>query len=827
VRIVRKQDYAWQVAYEKRIKFKQFIKLNYKQVKRIFFILCVTNYFFFGSISLNAQSKLYPNEFPLGDVILLEGPLKHAHDLNIEVLLKYDVDRLLAPYRKEAGLSAKAESYPNWIGLDGHIGGHYLSAMAMNYAATGNPECKKRMEYMLTELKECQEANTTNNSGWGIGYLGGVPNSKDLWTAFKIGDFNIYNSTWAPFYNLHKMYAGLRDAWLYGNNEDAKTMFLNFCDWGINITSALNDEQMQSMLNMEHGGMDEVFADACQITGDKKYLTAAKRYSHRQLLDPLSEGIDNLDNKHANTQIPKFVGFERIAELSHDEKYKKASQYFWETVTSNRSLAFGGNSRREHFPGATSCIDFIHVNDGPESCNSYNMLKLTEDLFRAHPSAKYVDYYERTMFNHILSTQHPEHGGYVYFTPARPRHYRVYSAPNEAMWCCVGTGMENHGKYNQFIYTHSKDTLFLNLFVASELNWKEKGVKIRQETNFPFEEQTKLTIAEGSSKFKLMVRYPAWVNKGDLKLMVNGKNIPYSLLSSSYVCVDRKWGKGDVVQIKLPMQNTIVHLPNVPEYIAFMHGPILLGAKTGTEDLKGLVADDGRWSQYASGKYLPVDEAPILIEDDLQNIANKLEPVKGEPLHFKLNVKMIHPLQADLEPFYQIHDARYMMYWLALTNSGYKAYVDSISNIEKEKLALENRTIDFVATGEQQPETDHAMQKEKSGSGNTLNEFYRDSHGGGYFSYDMATNSETGLSLFVRYWGAEWGNRKFDIYIDNEKLLTEDNTNKWNQSAFKDVVYPIPDSMVEGKSHVRVKFQSHQWSTAGAVYYVRIIKAEL
>ena len=779
-----------------------------------------------GNPSLNAQNKLYPNEFPLRDVTLLDGPFKHARDLNIEVLLKYNVDRLLAPYRKEAGLPAKAESYPNWIGLDGHIAGHYLSAMAMNYAAISNAECKRRMEYMLSELKACQDANAINNADWGVGYAGGFPNSKKLWSAFKNGDFSIYFSSWAPFYNLHKMYAGLRDAWLYCDNEQAKEMFLKFCDWGINITSALSDEQMQQMLNMEHGGMDEMFADAYQITGDKKYLTAARRYSHKALLDPLSEGIDNLDNKHANTQIPKFVGFERIAELSNDKKYDKAGSFFWETVTTNRSLAFGGNSRREHFPSKTSCIDFINVNDGPESCNSYNMLKLTEDLFRVHPSAKYTDYYERTMYNHILSTQHPVHGGYVYFTPARPRHYRVYSAPNEAMWCCVGTGMENHGKYNQFIYTHSKDTLFLNLFVASELNWEDKGIKIKQETNFPYEEQTKLTVTEGSAKFNLKVRYPGWVSKGAIKIIVNGNEVASSALPSSYVNIDRKWKKGDVVQIKLPMHNTIEHLPNVPEYIAFMHGPILLGAKTGTEDLKGLIADDGRWSQYAGGEYLPVDKAPILIEDDLQHIADKLVPVKDKPLNFKLNVKMINPEELTLEPFYQIHDARYMMYWLALTNNGYKSYLDSLANIEKERLAIEKRTIDYVATGEQQPETDHAMQKEKSGTGNNLNEFYRDARSEGWFSYDLATNAETGLSLLVRYWGVEWGNRKFDIYIDDQKLLTEDNTGRWNQSLFKDIIYPVPASMLEGKSHVRVKFVALPDNTAGAVYAVRLLRAD-
>jgi hypothetical protein len=771
-----------------------------------------------------AQNKLYPNEFPLSDVKLLDGPFKHARDLNIEVLLKYDVDRLLAPYRKEAGLPEKAKCYPNWEGLDGHVGGHYLSALAMNYAATGNAECKKRMDHMIAELKACQEANALKYPDWGLGYIGGIPNSAGLWSRIKAGEVAVIWKYWAPYYNIHKMFAGLRDAWIYTGNTDARNIFLNFCEWAITITSGLTDAQMEEMLGNEHGGMDEVLADAYQITSNEKYLAGAKRYSHKVFLEPLSQGIDNLDNKHANTQIPKFIGFERIAELSGDEKYGKAGSFFWETVTTHRSLAFGGNSRREHFPAIESCIDFINVNDGPETCNSYNMLKLTEDLFRVHPLAKYADYYERTMLNHILSSQHPGHGGYVYFTPARPRHYRVYSAPNEAMWCCVGTGMENHSKYNQFIYAHSKDSLYVNLFVASELNWKEKGVKIKQETTFPYEEQTRLTVTDGSSSFKLLIRYPAWVSKGALKIAVNGAVVVYTALPSSYVCLDRKWKKGDMVQITLPMHNTIEHLPNVPEYIAIMHGPVLLGAKTGTEDLKGLIADDGRWGQNAAGEYLPVDKAPILIVDDIQSIANKLAPVKDKPLNFKLNVKMGNPAELTLEPFYKIHDARYMMYWLALTNSGYKAYTDSLANIEKEKLALEKRTIDKVAPGEQQPETDHAMQLEKSNKGNNLNEFFREARDDGYFSYDLATKSETNLCLLLRYWGAEWGTRKFEIFINDEKLVTVDNTGKWNQSMFKDVAYPIPDSMVKGKTHIRVKLQSLPGSTAGAVYNIRLLR---
>ncbi len=280
-----------------------------------------------------------------------------------------------------------------------------------------------------------------------------------------------------PWYNLDKTFAGLRDAWLLGHSEKAKDILIKFADWCYNEVSGLSDEQMQQMLNQEHGGMNEDLADISVITGDKKYLELAKRFSHHQLLDPMSEHRDTLDNKHANTQVPKAVGFQRIAQLSGDEKYAEAAQFFWETVVTNRTLVLAETADSEQFPAAQACNDFIEERQGPESCNTYNMLKLTKRLFESDQKAAYADFYERALYNHILSTQHPEHGGYVYFTPVRPQHYRVYSQPNEAMWCCVGTGMENHGKYGEFIYSHDDDSLFVNLFIASELNWKEKGVR--------------------------------------------------------------------------------------------------------------------------------------------------------------------------------------------------------------------------------------------------------------------------------------------------------------------------------------------------------------
>ena len=779
------------------------------------------------ALGVVAQDKLYKDEFPLGDITLLDGPLKHARDLNVQVLLKYDCDRMLAPYRKEAGLQPRKPSYPNWDGLDGHVGGHYLSALAIN-AATGNEECRKRMEYMISELQLVLDANNQRPEAWCHNYIGGVPNSAKMWTAFSKGDFGPYFGTWAPFYNIHKMYAGLRDAWLYCGNEQAKNLFLKFCDWAVDITRDLNDEQMEKMLGNEHGGMNEVLADAYAITGEQKYLDCARRFSHRMLLVPLENGKDSLDNMHANTQIPKVIGYQRIAELAHDVQYHNASEYFWEIVTRQRSLALGGNSRREHFPTKENCIDYINDIDGPESCNTYNMLKLTEDLNRVKPNGMYGDFYETAMFNHILSAQHPQHGGYVYFTSARPRHYRNYSAPNEAMWCCVGTGMEDHGKYGQFVWTHDKgvkaedDALYVNLFVASELNWKDRKMVIRQQTAFPYAESSVVEVAKGKGTFILKVRKPSWCENFTVKGVGFDAD---SYEENGFVCMKRKWKKGDQVKISMPMHAYIKPMINVPQYVAIMYGPILLGMKTGTEDMRGLIADDSRFGQYAGGKKLALDEAPILLPKHLDDIAKDLKPIPGKPLHFKLATRMENAIDGELQPFFEIHDSRYMMYWLALGENDYKAYMQKLADEEKARQALEARTVDKVNPGEQQPETDHNMEADVTERGNTEGVFFRDARDGHFFSYLMQTKGETNLSLQLKFWGQdEWRTSEFDIYVNDKLLCSVNNSHRWRTTQFKTVDYAIPSEFVKGKKEIRVKFVAHKGKQVGQIYGVRLVK---
>lgn len=529
-----------------------------------------------------AQSALYSNEFPLQDVRLLDSPFRHAMELNVETLLSYDTDRLLAPFFIEAGLEPKGKLFPNWEGLDGHVGGHYVSALAIHYAATNDKRLKERLDYVLSQLAMCAAARND-------GYIGGVPNGDALWTDLKAGNPGMVWKYWVPWYNVHKMYARLRDAWVYTGSKVAENLFLNLCDWGAGVVANLDDAKMEQMLGNEFGGMNEVYADAYVMTGNKKYLDVAKKFTHHALYDGLHDGKDNLDNMHANTQVPKVIGYQRVAEVSGDEEYHKTADFFWNTVVHNRSLSIGGNSRREHFASAADAKSYVDDREGPESCNTNNMLKLTEGLFRMNPDAEYADFYERALYNHILSTQHPEHGGYVYFTSARPAHYRVYSQPNEAMWCCVGTGMENHGKYGQFIYTHDGDNLWVNLFIPSELSWKEKGVSIRQENNYPQQEGTKLTVKSDSpATFTLNLRHPGWCG---IQVKVNGKKVAVKSKPSSYIAVSREWKDGDEIEMTLPMEMALEELNYLPSYVSIVRGPVVLAARYDKDvPMPGLVA---------------------------------------------------------------------------------------------------------------------------------------------------------------------------------------------------------------------------------------------
>ncbi len=617
--------------------------------------------------------------FPLNQVRLLDGPFKNAQDRNREYMLAMDPDRLLAPFLHEAGLETKAEYYGNWesSGLSGHIGGHYLSALSLMYAATGDEEIYDRLSYMISELKRAQDAN-------GDGYLGGVPGGKEMWDEIAVGQIKAepfgLNDHWVPWYNIHKLFAGLRDAFIHAGREDAKSMLVALADWTIRLTENLSDEQMQTMLHTEQGGMNEVFADLSAITGDPKYLHLARRFSDRRILDPLLHEHDELTGLHANTQIPKVIGYERIAEVAGDSiasdtaSWDHAAAYFWDTVVHNRTVAIGGNSVREHFNDASDFEPMVEDKQGPETCNTYNMLRLTKMLYQTHGSSDYVDFYERALYNHILATQHPEHGGLVYFTSMRPGHYRVYSQPDEAMWCCVGSGIESHSKYGTFIYSHSDNELFVNLFIASTLDWKEKGIRITQETRFPDEESTTIRIDE-AGPLALNIRHPGWIEprtahgaqrtSSGMTVALNGVLQAVEVRPSGYVRLERDWQSGDEVKVTLPMHAHLEKLPDGSDYDAVLYGPIVLAAKIDPfeDEHLNFLADDSRMGHVADGALCPLDAVPTL-QVTTDDIEGKLIAVPGEPLTFRAP-DLFPDSDKDvlLVPFFRLHDSRYVVYW--------------------------------------------------------------------------------------------------------------------------------------------------------------------
>lgn len=771
---------------------------------------------FFLSISCFSQDKL--SVFPLSSVQLLNSPFKDAQQTDLEYMLQLDPDRLLAPFLKEAGIPPKKENYGNWenTGLDGHIGGHYLSALSNMYAATGNKEVLRRLNYMVDWLDSCQRKNRN-------GYVSGVPGGKAMWKEIsegkiKANSFSL-NDKWVPLYNIHKLFAGLRDAYLVAGNKKAKEILIRLSDWFIDLTKNLSDDQIQQMLRSEQGGINEVFADVAAITGDDKYLVMAKKLSQKALLSPLMHEKDSLNGLHANTQIPKVIGYERISEIDGDTSWANAAEFFWSTVVQHRTVSIGGNSVREHFNPATDFSSMIEDVQGPETCNTYNMLRLTEKLFLSNPKSSYIDYYERAVYNHILSSQNPK-GGFVYFTPMRPQHYRVYSQPQQCFWCCVGSGMENHGKYGELIYAHAENDLFINLFMASKLDWKEKGISLIQQTNFPYQQTSsiKFTIDQPKS-FGVHIRYPSWVKDGQMQITVNGQKQRTAKDEYGFVIINRTWKTGDVISVYLPMYARMEYLPDGSPWASFVYGPIVLAAKTDTSNLVGLKADGSRMGHVASGPLYPIDKAPMIVSSQ-SNPALELKPVKNNPLYFTA-AKLIHPSSFKnlvLQPFYTVHDARYMIYWRVTDEKGLKQSQEKLKEEEKEKLELEKNTVDQVAPGEQQSEIDHRFAGDKTETGIFKDKHWRNASG--WFSYQLKNAKGAGKKLRVTYYGTE--KSSFDIFI-NGVLLKKESLDGTKGNTFFDVDYSIPDNLsTSSTGFTEVKFSSSENFRTPRIFYVRL-----
>ena len=607
--------------------------------------------------ALSRASAALP--FELRDVALLDGPFRAAQQRNARYLLSLDPDRMLHNFRVNAGLAPKGpvyggwESVEPWIGIrcHGHTAGHYLSAVAMMFGSTGEAEFARRTAYIVSELRACQRAR-------GDGLVCAFPDgSTPLDDAIAGRPF-----PGVPWYTMHKIFAGLRDAHVHAAAPDALATLAGLAEWTERRTRDMSDAQMQKMLDTEHGGMTEVLADVSALANEPKYLALAKRFAHQRVLMPLASGRDTLDGLHSNTQIPKFVGFQRVHELAGDATYGASARFFWTTVTEHRSYATGGNGDGEHFFPVGEFAKRLGSAKTMETCCTHNMLRLTRALFAAEPSARYADYYERALYNDILASQDPDSGMMTYFQATRPGYVRLYHTPEDSFWCCTGSGMENHAKYGDSIYFHDGESLYVNLFIPSRLTWSERGLTVAQETRFPDADTTRLTIERVDGRravqATLLVRRPSWCD--GMRLSVNGRPIAANVTSAGYIPIRREWRAGDIVEVHLPMSIRVVPLPGAPDYVAFAYGPIVLAGRMGTDGVTSqaqIIVNE-----RTSGNMLNATiDVPSLV-GDTNVLTRRVRPVPGETLTFE-TVGLGHPRDVRLAPFFRLAHERYNLYW--------------------------------------------------------------------------------------------------------------------------------------------------------------------
>jgi DUF1680 family protein len=747
-----------------------------------------------------AKVPLKAQPFDLQDVRLLDGPFKHAMEMDGKYLLELEPDRLLHRFRLTAGLPPKGPIYGGWEaqGISGHTLGHYLSACSMLYAASGDARYRQRVDYIVGELALCQSKRAD-------GYVGGIPDADRIFKEVSEGNIRSQgfdlNGGWVPWYTLHKLFAGLIDAYFYCDSAKAKAVATRLADWAIRITSKLTDAQWQKMLACEHGGMNEAMANLYAITGETKYLDLARKFHHKAVLDPLERGVPHLAGLHGNTQIPKVIGAAREYELTGAARYHAIATVFWNAVVKHHTYAMGGHGSGEYFGPPDKLSDRLTPTTA-ETCNTYNMLKLTRHLFSWDPRVEYMDFYERALYNHILASQDPETGMMCYYVSLQPGNSKTYSTPFDSFWCCVGTGMENHVKYGDTIYFHDADSLYLNLFIPSELHWKEKGLTVRQETRFPQEDTTRLTFdCAKPVALTLRLRCPSWC-AGPVTVKVNGRAWKLAARPGEYAAVHRSWKRGDRVEIHLPMRLHEEPMPDNANRVALLDGPIVLAGDLGPQAQ-------------------PSPRVPVFVTEG-KPLESWLEPNTGKPLSFETH-EVGRPADVALIPFYRTGHERYSVYWDLFTEDAWKQREAEYRAEEARQRELAARTVDYLAIGEMQPERDHHVQGERTGAGDFGGRKWRHALGGGWFSFEMAVPRDQPADLVLTYWGSDSGGREFDILVDGVKVATQVLNNN-QPGQFFDVIHPLPDELTRGKEKVTVRLQGHPERTAGGLFGARTVR---
>ncbi|HEY8899160.1 MAG TPA: glycoside hydrolase family 127 protein [Chthoniobacterales bacterium] len=758
--------------------------------------------------------------FPLADVRLLDGPFKSAQDVNARYLLEVvNVDRLLAGFRAQAKLPAKAERYGGWEarGINGHSLGHYLSAVSALYAATGDPKALKKIEYVVAELAACQQAN-------GDGYV--LPVNKQIYEDIRRGQIQAsgfsLNREWVPNYNLHKVLAGLRDAYRYAGNKQALAVERGMADYLAGVYKDLTPAQAQEILRAEYGGLNEVFADLSVDTGDPRYLELSRTiFHHDAILDPLEQGQDRLNGQHGNTQIPKIIGIARDYELTGEAKYRTGVQTFWDSVVNLRTFANGGHGEHEHFFPPAQFPQKLGKQD-TETCNTYNMIKLTGQMFSWDPNAAEMDYVERGIINHLLSNIGRQPGEFGYFVSFDPIATKVFSKPEGGWWCCVGTGMENPARYGEQVYFHDATSLWVNLFIASELSWKERGIQLRQETAFPDSDTVRFTFkAAAPTKLALRIRHPFWCTRPEVK--INGAPVAVKSEPSSYFTIDRVWKTGDVVTLRLPMTLRVEALPHSDgKVVSVLYGPNLLAgivpAKPGAPD-----PAKERWDDHLKAPGQVPGTPPVFIAENYEALLRRFQPTGRAFAEFR-SVGVVLPQDLTFVPLHRVYEEHYAVYLPFATPTEWKQREEEIRAAEAAKARLDAATLDAVQPGFQQSEVEHNFQSENSETGSFRDRKWRDARTGGWFSYDLAVDPNKPMALIVTYFGGDRG-RTFDVLVDGKKVATQKLDGRQN-GKFLNVVYALPADSTRRKTKVTVRLQGVGNSLAGGAYDLRVLQAD-
>ena len=743
--------------------------------------------------------------FNLKDVRLLPGsPFSRAMQKDAAYLLLLDEKRLLHRFYLNAGLPTRGEVYGGWetMGLSGHTLGHYLSACALQWASTGDARFRKKVELIVSELARCQAARKT-------GYVGAIPDEDSIFGRLARGEIKSsgfdLNGGWSPWYTVHKLMAGLVDAYLYCGNSQALQIVSAMADWTEKTISGLSEAQLQKMLRCEYGGMNDVLANLYSITGQKKYFSLSYRFHDDFVMDSLAKQVDPMPGKHSNTNVPKAIGAARQYELNGDPSDSTIAAFFWSTMVHHHSYVIGGNSNYEYCGEPDQLNDRLSDNTC-ETCNTYNMLKLTRHLFGWRPSATFADYYERALYNHILASQHPETGMMCYFVPLRMGTKKVFSDSFNTFTCCVGSGMENHSKYAEAIYAESRDTgVYVNLFIPSLLNWKSRGWQLRMETAFPESNLVRIRLqGKQAAFFRLRLRLPGWSGQA-YRLRLNGRPLAPTATENGYLLLARRWQPGDQLEYEPNMQLHTESMPDNPDRVAFLYGPLVLAGQLGDT-----IPD-------------PVYGVPVVRTANRQ-AEEWIKPVAGHPLQFKA-VQAMQPFDVTFQPFYQTWKNYYSVYWDYFTAEQWQAKQEEYREEKRRQKDLEDRSIDFFRIGEMQPERDHhLMASEKSYVSDAMGINGREARAGNYFAFDMKVEPAQGRgnSLVLTYIGDD-KDRKFDILVNGRLIATEDwkggQTGRFYQRA-----YPLPGELIEHFAVITVRIEANYGRTAGRVFGARTVR---